>query len=482
MSIRLKIFLAFAFLFLFALAVVIRIGEKELLPRYNEAVEDTLSDFSHIIADVVAQNAWDEKTKDLDAKKIKQIFFRPPSKLQVQIHNKQKELIESHIYVTDKNGKVLFDSLQPQATGQDYSRWNDVLKTLRGEYGARATRLIPNDPLSTTLYSAAPIKIDGSIVGVVSAGKPVRGFSHFLVLAQSRMYVAAGIVALVGLLVSLFVAYRISRPIEELRKYLLSLTTPRPLPVPKIENDELGALTTSFVEMKSKLEAKEYVETYMTQLTHEIKSPISAILGAAEILKDSKQNNFSDQLMNNIYLEGKRLQAIAEKLLEIASLEKREQPLQNENFDLELLFNEIIDSFHLPLQKKNIQIKSLQLENVSIRGERFLLWRSFSNLIQNAIEFSPQDGTIHIAAKNISESIQITITDEGPGIPKFAEQKVFEKFFSLERPDTGRKGTGLGLVFAKTVFEKHSGTINIKNIHPHGCEVTVLVPAKQTHV
>ncbi|MCC6138388.1 MAG: HAMP domain-containing protein, partial [Bdellovibrionaceae bacterium] len=357
MSIRLKIFLAFAFLFLFALVVVIRIGETELLPRYNEAVEDTLSDFSHITATIVSENAWDKNTNTLDPQKIKKIFDQTNSSLNANIHGKQKKWVESHFYITDSKGIVLFDSQTSQITSQDYSQWNDVLKTLRGEYGARATRLYPNDPLSSTLYSAAPIKINGQIVGVVSTGKPVRSFRNFLILAQSRMYIGASIVAIVGLLVSLFVAYRITRPIQELRKYMLSLTTALPLPVPKITNDELGALTSSFVEMKSKLEAKEYVETYMTQLTHEIKSPISAILGAAEILKDSKQNNFSDQLMNNIYLEGKRLQSIAEKLLEIASLEKRDQKLKIEKFDLQLLFDEIIDSFHLIVQKKSISIQ-----------------------------------------------------------------------------------------------------------------------------
>jgi two-component system, OmpR family, sensor histidine kinase CreC len=477
MSIRYKIFLAFAFLFLFALAVLIRIGEKELLPRYNEAVEDTLSDFAYILAPLIAENAWDHKTNSLSSDKIRALFIAADIPLNAQIHNKQKFIVEAHYYVTDNKGHLIFDSQYSDRKGTDYSQWNDVYRTLRGQYGARATRQIADDPISTTLYSAAPIKRGNEIVGVISMGKPVRGFRNFLILAQSRMYIGASLVALVGLIISMFVAYKITKPLETLRKYILSLTTARPLPTPIASKDEIGALTKSFLEMKTQLEAKEYVETYVTQLTHEIKSPISAILGAAEILKDSKQNNFSDQLMSNIYLEGKRLQSIAEKLLEIASLEKREEQLKTEIFDIRLLFDEIIDSFYVSIQKKNLNILIEVPEALALKAERFLIWRAFSNLVQNAIEFSPSDSTLTLIAENTAKKTTLTVMDEGPGIPSFAENKLFEKFFSLERPDTGRKGTGLGLVFAKTVFEKHNGTIQIGNRITGGCYAIVTLPS-----
>ena len=106
-------------------------------------------------------------------------------------------------------------------------------------------------------------------------------------------------------------------------------------------------------------------------------------------------------------------------------------------------------------------------------GDAFLLARAISNLVRNAIDFAPLHSTIEIAARETGRQVELTVHDYGPGLPPFAQRRVFEKFFSTARPDTGKKGTGLGLAFVREVATLHGGTARLAN-HPEGGAVATL--------
>jgi two-component system sensor histidine kinase CreC len=96
-------------------------------------------------------------------------------------------------------------------------------------------------------------------------------------------------------------------------------------------------------------------------------------------------------------------------------------------------------------------------------ADAFLISQAVMNLLQNAIEFSPLGGRVHIALKAEGIFLQIAITDQGPGIPNFAVDKIFHRFFSTQRPDTHKKSTGLGLNFVMEIAQLHGGTVTVKN-------------------
>jgi two-component system, OmpR family, sensor histidine kinase CreC len=98
-------------------------------------------------------------------------------------------------------------------------------------------------------------------------------------------------------------------------------------------------------------------------------------------------------------------------------------------------------------------------------------------LVQNAIDFSPGGARIAVTCTKNGDMIDLRIDDEGPGIPEFARPRVFEKFFSLERPETGKKSTGLGLNFAKEVALLHGGTVDVNNLPERGLRAQLLLPA-----
>src|SRR5690606_23690406 len=119
---------------------------------------------------------------------------------------------EYHVYMTDAQGRVVFDSAG-KAPGQDYSRWNDVWLTLRGKYGARSTAAHPDDPESTVMYVAAPIIDRGSIIGVLSVGKPSLAMAPVIHRSERRILWAGGALLGIALLIGAIVVWWINRSI-----------------------------------------------------------------------------------------------------------------------------------------------------------------------------------------------------------------------------------------------------------------------------
>ncbi len=114
--------------------------------------------------------------------------------------------------------------------------------------------------------------------------------------------------------------------------------------------------------------------------------------------------------------------------------------------------------------------------DIFMLGDSFLIHHAVANLLQNAIDFSPEYGMIELKAEQIDNMIHLTISDEGPGIPDYAEQKIFEKFFSLQRPDSGKKSTGLGLNFVREIVTLHGGQFILTSSQNKGACALLTIP------
>jgi two-component system sensor histidine kinase CreC len=137
----------------------------------------------------------------------------------------------------------------------------------------------------------------------------------------------------------------------------------------------------------------------------------------------------------------------------------------------------VIESKEPLTSKKNLSVAVEATGDLWVRGDPFLLHQAVSNLIQNAIDFSPAGSPIEIAATADGDRLDVVVRDHGPGIPDYAKEKVFDKFFSLQRPDTGKKSTGLGLNFVKEVALLHHGEIRLENLPDGGLWARLSLPA-----
>src|SRR5262249_42762565 len=141
-----------------------------------------------------------------------------------------------------------------------------------------------------------------------------------------------------------------------------------------------------------------------------------------------------------------------------------------------LVIHTILDGMEPVLLQKQLTVDFQIADGVTVSGDPLLIQLAVSNLLQNAIDFSPSNGRIAVTCARNGNNIELCIDDEGPGIPDYARSRVFEKFFSLERPETGKKSTGLGLNFAKEVAELHAGSVEVDNLQDRGLRARLILP------
>jgi two-component system, OmpR family, sensor histidine kinase CreC len=231
--------------------------------------------------------------------------------------------------------------------------------------------------------------------------------------------------------------------------------------------------------MRLKLEDKAYVENYVHTLTHELKSPLAGIRGAAELLQDPMPEADRQRFAANIERQTLRLQALVDKLLTLADVEQMRQLQQVEPVDLSALTREILHTLEPRWRLKGLKVNdALGDASVVVRGNRFLLAQALQNLIDNAIDFSPSGGELSLALEREPGWVTWSVRDQGPGVPDYAQERLFERFYSLPRGDSQEKSSGLGLCLVKEVSDLHGGQVQIRNAeNPRGCVASWRLPA-----
>ncbi len=477
MKLGLRIFLCYFAIFAVCFYFPIDWVLNNLRIRYLEGVEDSLVDQANILASIAGREMEDDQFDTEHWKRIfKEVYSRAPF---ARIYEFDKTTVDMNLYITDKNGRVLFDSGNSDNTGKNFKVWRDVRLTLAGKYGARTTKKDPDDNKSSVLYVAAPIKVHGKIAGVLTVAKPTTNINSFIDKATPRISRAGLLSALVAMILSLFATLWIIRPISRLKLYAEDIRQGRRVSLPKLDRTEIGDMGNAFERMKEALEGKKYVEQYVQTLTHEIKSPVSAIRGAAELLEEEMPVERRERFLNNIRNEANRIQDIVDRMLELSELETQKRPKNIETINFISIIKTVIESKQPMLLKKNLRVAVKSNDDFYVKGDSFLLNQAVANLVQNAIDFSPVNSQIKVFMETNDSQLMLVIIDEGPGIPDYALEKVFNKFFSLKRPDTNKKSTGLGLNFVKEVAELHNGRVSIENRMEGGAKAVFVIPAAQ---
>ncbi|WP_428421363.1 two-component system sensor histidine kinase CreC [Methylibium sp.] len=457
----------------YALGVVLLLWRLvgDIDPRYRESAEESLVETAHLMASWIESRSSEEGLA-IDALRpvFRALYAR---EFKADIFGFEKTRVELRATVVDREGRVLFDSMG-RYEGADHSQWRDVRLALAGEYGARTSADVDGDPHTSVMYVAAPIVIGGEIVGAVSVGKPVQSFGQFVEKARRRtLLVGATSVAAVLLLV-LIVSVWLVRPfglVSDLWRYV---RTQRSLSLRRLGRRTLGALGAAFDEMRDALAGRNYVADYVQTLTHELKSPLSAIRGAAELLNDEPAMPEADRqrFLGNIQRETLRIQELVDRMMELAALESRRQIEHPEAVALRPLLDELAASAQPVAAARRIEVVVLPVSGdgdeteAVVEGDALLLRRAIGNLLDNAIDFSPTGGRVTLQLATHGQrggSVDIIVRDQGPGIPDYADDKVFERFYSLARPHSQKKSTGLGLAFVKEIAELHRGRVSLRN-------------------
>lgn len=454
---------------------VLSIFLQEVKPGVRRATEGTLIDTATLLAefarvDMLAGNAQSGQL----AQAFSQLNQRS---FKANISGITKSKNEYRVYLTDAKGIVLFDSAGG-AVGQDYSRWNDVLLTLEGKYGARSSPVDINNPESTVMYVSAPVREGGKIIGVLSVGKPNSAMDPIIRRSERRILWAGVALLGIALIIGFGFVLWINRSIGKLVRYADSVTQDNPLPLPKPGSSELRKLALALESMRLKLEGKSYVEQYVHALTHELKSPLAAIRGAAEILREGPPPEVVEKFSANILQQNLRMQQLIDSLLRQAKLESRVE-IVLEPVELKTLFATLCSHREAVASGKSILLKFdvSPEKHTYVLGDAALLEQAIGNLLDNALDFTPPGGEVALSAEHHDDHVDVLVTDTGCGIPDFAQGRVFERFYSLPRSN-GQKSSGLGLAFVQEVARLHRGMIVLENRKQGGTQARFTLPMK----
>ena len=269
----------------------------------------------------------------------------------------------------------------------------------------------------------------------------------------------------------------IFRPIEQINEatkkvalgeYDIELETKR--------EDEIGELTNNFNKMTQGLKSTENLQReFINNVSHEIKTPVSSIEGFAKFLKDKDLTDEEREEYANIIIEeAKRLENLTGKILKLSKLNNQEIITNKQEIEVAEQIRKAISLLEPKWSKKDIKI-NVSLEEKIFLGDEDLIFQVWVNIIDNAIKFSNEGGSIDIKVYEKDENINVEIKDHGIGMKEEELEKVYDRFYQIDRSHS-REGSGLGLAIVKRIVELSEGKIEIKSKENKGTTVIVKLP------
>jgi two-component system sensor histidine kinase CreC len=332
------------------------------------------------------------------------------------------------------------------------------------------------------MYVAAPL-VDFSdgrerIVGVLTVAKPNQTIAPFI--ARSQGTILRWGFALLGtaLVIGLLAAWWLSRQLGALRRFADAVTDGERASPPDSPG-EFGELGRALATMRDRLEGKQYVEHYVHALTHELKSPLAAIRGSAELVESGGEAMSADdraRFLGTIRAQGDRMAEMVDKLLALAAVEHRQRIEQPRPVDMLDLAREAVDRLQSKLTRRRIAVR-VDGSRAIVRGDAFLLRQALINLLDNAADFAPEGSTVEMTIARDGARWVVTVLDRGPGVPDYALDRAFERFYSLPRPAGGSRSSGLGLCFVAEAAALHGGEATLANRDGGGAVATLSLPA-----
>ncbi|MBX3621558.1 MAG: two-component system sensor histidine kinase CreC [Rhizobacter sp.] len=473
MTKRTRIFVGILLAYVLGVGLLMYRQLQDIDPRYRESAEESLVETAQLMATLIEGVSRDGSLHTEALGPVFQALYA--RRFKADIYGFEKTRVELRMTVVDRGGTVVFDSTNREL-GADHSQWRDVHAALQGRYGARTTPDVPHDASSSVMYVAVPVTVAGQLIGAVSLGKPVQSFGQFIQAARRKtLLVGTTSVVAVILLVVILSAWLV-RPFGVFADYARFVKAQRSFNLPRLTRRAFKTLGAAFDEMRDALAGRNYVADYVQTLTHEVKSPLSAIRGAAELLQEPMPDADRARFVANIARETQRIQELVDRMMELTALESRHSLDAPAPVALRPLLQELVASVQPVAAARGLALVLEDGDDATVQGDAFLLQRAVSNLVDNALDFSPAGGTVTLALHRHRRMAEVSVRDRGLGIPDYAEGKVFEKFYSLARPSSRKRSTGLGLSFVQEIAELHEGKASLVNAPGGGALASLSIP------
>ena len=435
-----------------------------------ESAKSVMVEVSSLMSRVASQN---NKDGEIDLETFETLIVNYLRSQRNTIDSNAPQKLENlAIYVTNKDGLLVLDS-RGLALGTDMRNADEVESALSGitdstsvitetVAGTKKARgaVIEYFLKSRFLNASNPIySNNGEIIGSVVVVAPLIDLMGESYLVRFIFYIFV-----ISLLFGFLGSYRISRNINRVQKYTSNLFSGEDVLMPDL-NNQFNKLARTIKDARADVELKDDVEQYIDTLAHELRTPITGIQLTAENLLGPMSDAQRKRFIENILESNKHMELLVNRLLDLSRIERREMLKNVETLNIKEVINTVLKA---PSRVKTLSDKDLKIDiqissKATLKAEKILLEQAIGNIINNALDFSPSAGTISIKSSQTNAAISIIVLDDGPGIPPHVINKLFTRFFSVSRPDTGVRGNGLGLRFVRKIMKLHGGEVSLQN-------------------
>ncbi|MFF2482756.1 sensor histidine kinase [Paenibacillus sp. NPDC058071] len=321
-----------------------------------------------------------------------------------------------------------------------------------------------------------PFDIEDRSLALVLESRPDDDLGYYDQVLNSMMWLAL----VIGTLLMGIAARYLVKPLLQMKRATESIAKGNFNISLKLGNrkDELGELAQSFLYMTQEIKTLENMrQEFVSNVSHEIQSPLTSITGFSKALQHQQMSEADrNRFLTIIQSESERLSRLCDNLLRLASLDNNSAPFSMEFYDLDEQIREIVLSLEPQWSEKEIDI-DIKLPAIRVQANRDQLIQVWTNLIGNAIKFTPKDGKITITCKKRIDRVEIRIIDTGIGIAEEDLGRIFDRFFKSDRSRSKTKsGSGLGLAIVRKIILLHKGFIFVKSKPGEGTMFTVIIP------
>lgn len=347
---------------------------------------------------------------------------------------------------------------------QDTAASWDILERMRGDNRTVSAVKLADD--RTPVILAATALPDGR---QILLSNNARDITRIVRAERGDVVLVIFFAALVSILLSLFLARTIVRPIGKLARAAIRVRLGREpeITVPRMpeRRDEIGQLARALSDMSGALRSRiDATEAFAADVSHEIKNPLASLRSALEGVGTVKKPELQKQLLDVANDDVRRIDRLINDISEASRVDAELARTKFDRVDIGKMLDSLLASRESRDQAKPVKIAYARPGSgvAIVMGDDGRLERVFSNILDNAVSFSPPDGLIEISATRDADEVIVQIEDEGPGVAPPQRSKIFTRFHS-DRPDDEAFGrhSGLGLAIAKTIIEGHEGDISV---------------------
>ena len=362
-------------------------------------------------------------------------------------------------------------------SGEQISSSNKTLAGLPSQSSGVGNILVYESHDRHFIVENTRITENNQLIGYLQVSYDMRSDYRFIKLLFAFMALADFLGVAFAILTGFLLSRRALKPIDALTGTAHSISSSdlsRRVEVSPAD-DELSRLAITFNEMIERLQASfEKQNRFVSDASHELRTPIAVIKGYADLIdqwaKDDPQ--ILEESVAAIRKEANGMTALVEELLFLARGANEKLKPQKENFQASSLLHEVVEESRLVAP--NHRFEEMVPENLQIYADRKLLKQALRALIENAIKYTSDNGTIRLAASDDANGVKIRVTDTGIGIPENELQKIFDRFYRVDEDRSREKGgSGLGLSIVKWIVDAHRGTIMVESEKGKGTSVSI---------